>query len=304
MARELKYLCPSACSNCQKRHQGRRLCTYSSGVNDAEPPPSQLAQVIVGSRDGESRSLDSEPAPVTFEVANESRAPESYFGGSPRIFAGEVSAAVHARFGAPDCGGPSLSPMTDAPLFGSLSYREYSTNGNDVETVLPPRRHADHLMNIYWQRLQPLEPIVNEAHFNQLYREIFAGSIPEEEDERTFLAALNTIFALATQAEESLQPEQRDKASSTYFLRAWSILRPEVVIWEPGSLAMVECLLLMSRFLQCTNDPHRTWMVVVSAVRIAQSLGLHVRNAASSNTAGLHAQRRERLWQCCVFVDR
>ena len=194
--------------------------------------------------------------------------------------------------------------MTDAPLFGHLSYRQYSDHKNEVENVLPPRRHADHLMDIYWQRLQPLEPIVNEVHFRQQYQAIFAESLPEEEDERTFVAALNTMFALATQAQECLQFEQREKASSTYFHRAWSLLRPEVVIWEPGSLAIVECLLLMSRFLQCTNNPHRTWMVVGSAVRIAQSLGLHVRDSASSNTSELYAQRRERLWQCCVFVDR
>ncbi|PVH87582.1 hypothetical protein DL98DRAFT_581591 [Cadophora sp. DSE1049] len=194
--------------------------------------------------------------------------------------------------------------MTDAPLFGSLSYRQHSDHEHEVENVLPPRRHADHLLNIYWRHLQPLEPIVNEAHFLLLYQAIFAGSLPEGEDERTFLAAVNTIFALATQAEETLQPEQREKASSTYFHRAWSLLRPEVVIWEPGSLAIVECLLLMSRFLQCTNNPHRTWMVVGSAVRIAQSLGLHIRDAASSGVPGLHAHRRERLWQCCVFVDR
>ena len=237
-------------------------------------------------------------------VTDHSRVPESYFGGSPRIFAGEVSAAVHARFGAPICGGSGLSPMTDAPLFGHLSYRQYSDHKNEVENVLPPRRHADHLMDIYWQRLQPLEPIVNEVHFRQQYQAIFAESLPEEEDERTFVAALNTMFALATQAQECLQFEQREKASSTYFHRAWSLLRPEVVIWEPGSLAIVECLLLMSRFLQCTNNPHRTWMVVGSAVRIAQSLGLHVRDSASSNTSELYAQRRERLWQCCVFVDR
>ncbi|KAH7410874.1 putative fungal-specific transcription factor [Cadophora sp. MPI-SDFR-AT-0126] len=292
-----------ACSNCQKKDQGRQLCIYSSGASDVVSSSSQVPP-LTGSRDDEDCSLNQDPNSVDSVVTKQPRAPESYFGGSPRVFAGEVSAAVHARFGAPICGGPGLSPMTDAPLFGSFNYRQHSDHEHEVDNVLPPRRHADHLMNIYWRRLHPLEPIVNEAHFLQLYQAIFAGSLPDGEDERTFLATVNTIFALATQLEETLQPEQREKASGTYFHRAWSLLRPEVVIWEPGSLAIVECLLLMSRFLQCTNNPHRTWMVVGSAVRIAQSLGLHRRDAASSAVPELHAHRRERLWQCCVFVDR
>lgn len=316
----------SACSNCQKRDQGRRVCTYGSGASDAglstsEPPP-----VTIGSHDGEvghcslslgvtqagqlgKGSSDQNgyllgPRASTLSVPQKPRGPESYYGGSPRAFAGEVNAAVHARSGAPLSGALSLNPMTDAPLFGSLSHQHLFNKENEVENVLPPRRRADHLLDIYLRRIQPLEPILDEAHFVQLYQATFAGSLPEGENERTFLACLNTVFALATQAEETLQPEQREKASSTYFHRAWTLLRPETIIWEPGSLAVVQCLLLMSRYLQCTNNPHQTWMAIGSAVRIAQSLDIHIHYSSSSSSPRPDVQRRQHLWKCCVFMER
>jgi hypothetical protein len=73
---------------------------------------------------------------------------------------------------------------------------------------------------------------------------------------------------------------------------------------EPGSLEIVQCLLLMSRYLQCTNNPHQTWMAIGSAVRIAQSLGLHLSGSASSSHSNRDTRLRRQLWQCCVFMDR
>jgi hypothetical protein len=81
------------------------------------------------------------------------------------------------------------------------------------------------------------------------------------------------------------------------------LLRPESIIWEPGSLELVQCLLLMGRYLQCTNNPHQTWMAVGSAVRIAQSLGLHLREVPSSNPPARDSRLRRHLWKWCVFMD-
>ncbi len=194
--------------------------------------------------------------------------------------------------------------MTNAPFFG-FHYRRQVTDNDipHVNNVLPPRKHADHLMDIYWRYIQPLEPLLEQEHFSHSYQALFAGTSLDA-DERIFLSSLNTVFALSTQLQESLQPEQREEASNTYFHRAWALLRPESIIWEPGSLELVRCLLLMSRYLQCTNNPHQTWMAVGSAVRIAQSLGLHIPETTSSSPPSRDVNTRRQLWQCCVFVDR
>lgn len=196
--------------------------------------------------------------------------------------------------------------MVDAPLFGSLRRRWSSSNNhnaNPADNVLPPRKYADHLVDIYWQHIQPLDPILDRELFSRSYRAMFAGTSLEV-DERIFVSTLNAVFALSTQLRESMPPEHRDEASNTFFSRAWALLRTESIIWEPGSLELVQCLLLMSRYLQCTNNPHQTWMAIGSAVRIAQSLGLHIPDNPSSGCLSPQSQLSERVWQCCVSLDR
>lgn len=231
---------------------------------------------------------------------------ESYCDGVPGVFAGEVKAAIDARLGHRPGVRPSLIPipMTDAPLFGSLSRRQTTTSSTyHTDNVLPPRTHADHLMRLYWCHIHPLEPVLEQKSFSDSYRALFSGE-PLNIDERTFVSSLNTIFALSTQLQEDIRPDQRAEASNTYFQRAWALLRPEAVIWEPGSLELVQCLLLMGRYLQCTSNPHQTWMVVGSAVRIAQSLGLHLPEVSPSSSPSRASRLKRQVWECCVLMDR
>lgn len=274
-----------ACSNCLKKDSSRKSCSYGSGLSGAQ---------IRRPR----------PPPASSEQTDEPEVRAVYCSCNSGAFAGEIKAAIDARLGLPSIGKLSLIPMTDAPLFGTLRRRQVSDKfENYIDNVLPPRRHADHLMDIYWQNLQPLEPILERESFSRSYQALFAGTSLEV-DERVFLSSLNTVFALSTQVQENLEFQQRGEASNKYFDRAWTLLRPEAIIWEPGSLELVECLLLMSRYLQCTNNPHQTWMALGSAVRIAQSLGIHTPVTSSLNSSSRISQRKRQLWQCCVFLDR
>ena len=194
--------------------------------------------------------------------------------------------------------------MVDAPLFGPLSRRQ-PINGSlgQGDNVLPTRKHADHLVQLYWQYIDPQEHLLNEKRFFRSYQTLFTGG-ELDDDEHIFLSILNTIFALSTQLQEHIPPEKRDQTSSTFFQLAWSLLRPETIIWEPGSLQLVQCLLLICQYLQCTANPHQTWMAVGSAVRIAQSIGLHVSNKSSSNSLDHDLPLRRQIWRRCVVFDR
>lgn len=230
-----------------------------------------------------------------------------YYVGIPSIFAGEVKAAIDARYGLPSSGRSNLTPMMDAPLFGLLP-RHHTTDSNiyDIDNVLPPRKHADQLIDIYWRYIQPLEPFLEKERFTDSYHALFDGRSLNT-DERVFISSLNAIFALSTQIQECMEPGQREQASSAFFHRAWALIRPETILWEPGSLEIVQCLLLLGRYLQCTNNPHQTWMAIGSAVRIAQSLGLHLPNITSPPPPPSPMNERllrRQLWQCCVYMDR
>lgn len=113
-------------------------------------------------------------------------------------------------------------------------------------------------------------------------------------DEQIFPCTLNLVFALPTQLQESIPSDQRDGASRTLFERAWRLLRPDIVLWQAGSVEVVQCLLLITRYLQCTTNLQQTWMTLGSAVRIALRIGL--------DWDGDRLTRD--VWQQCVSMDR
>lgn len=219
-------------------------------------------------------------------------------------FGRDIDAAVTTKLGPPSAERPTLPHATDVPLFGLLGRPAVSNQG--IENILPSQEEADNLINIYWEYIQPLEPLVDKRSLSLSYQALFAGKsgdLPSSEAGRILLSTLNAIFALATQLQDSMAPEVREETSRTYFHRAWALLRPEAFVWEPASVETVQCMLLLSRYLQCTNHSHQTWMSVGNAVRAAQSLGLDAPQSAAGH-GDAASTRRHRLWQSCVFMDR
>ena len=224
-------------------------------------------------------------------VLEDGESTEQYFGGSSAgTFMQRLKTAMDARLGMhaakSNDGGPTL--------------RTAARQGTDVDYTLPARKTADWLTGVYWHYVGPLYPFLDHEKWRCTYEGLFAGT-PITADERIFVATLNVIFALSTQLVESLDAEHRDVSSNDYFCKAQELLRFNQC--DPGSLEVVQCLLLMSQYLQSTHRPHQMWMVVGNAVRTAQSLGLHLRE--TSEVANV--QRREllrRLWYGCVLMDR
>lgn len=318
----------TACNHCQKKGNP---CSYRNGllplpsgtpaVDYVDPRGRPLIRMGAGgmsefSRPGAQeiapRPVPSRPSSPTSEPSGQANPGRVQSADPPSgvvhgVFAGEVTAALDAKMGRPSSKRTSigLTPLKDAPLFDL--HLDNRTSEHVDSNVLPRRRHADHLVNLFWRHLQPLEPILEEEAFYRSYEALFAGcALPENIDERVFLSILNTIFALATQLQEDRAADERNKASNAYFCRAWAILRPESIIWEPGSLEIVQCLLLMARYLQCSNNLHQTWMAVGVAVRIAQSIGLDRPAVAPDNKSPNRSRAafRDQLWNLCVYMDR
>lgn len=259
------------CGRCQKKNI-RGDCTYI-------PPSSATAN-----RSSDIPSCPELPAP---EDAHSSE--------DASEFPSAVKSTINARLGLPSTKKRCPIPLTDAPMFGSLSIPQVHDEGrfNQADNVLPPRKEADHLVRLYWCYLDSLEPLLDQKQFHRSYQALFTGG-DIGSDYPIFLATLNLMFSLSIQLQESAPSQQREDSSEAFFLRAWHILRPKSILWDAGSLELIQCLLLMSRYLQCTRNLHQTWMVLGSAVRIAQSLGLHTSNTPS----------KQRVWQCCVSMDR
>jgi len=222
---------------------------------------------------------------------------------SNQAFTGELRAAVEARLALPAGGLPGLTSVIHAPFFSAAQNNRATRATDDLDFVLPPRRHADQLVDLFWRHVHPLEPFLDQDQFQSCYSALFMGTL-NSADERVFFSILNVVFALATQLYESTDPAQRDQISSTYFQRAWNTLyRPNAMIWEQPCLGLVQCFVLMGSYLKCANNTHQIWMVAGLAFLIAQSLGLHRLDPASGPCTD-DMRRQRQVWLACIYIDR
>ena len=289
----------SACGRCQKRNDAHHTCIYDHSSNSPMNLPSQAHTLVTAPS-----PLPSAPAGATLMNGDTAQTRGSY-----SDFAAEVRSAIDTNSGLPSAESRCPIPLIDAPLFGegpffgSLGPGHAKDRNLHADYVLPARKSADNLVNLYWRHIEPIEPLLDRGRFFRSYQTLFDGT-ELDCDELIFVSTLNTVFALSTQLQETIEATQRDETSKKNFDRAWSLLRPEVIVWKPGSLELVQCLLLMSRYLQCTRNVHQTWMAVGSAVRIAQSLGLHVVDRTPFTSHDEDELLRRKVWQCCESTDR
>ncbi|CAG1969781.1 unnamed protein product [Fusarium graminearum] len=233
-------------------------------------------------------------------VADDGASTEEFFGkSSAGSFTAQIKKAIDLRLGRPTTDSQGNSSSVPRSFSGISSTT--SASSSTLSYVLPPRRQADHLMELYWFYVDPLYPFLDRTRWNRVYNAIFAGTAMDL-DERIFMATLNVILALSTQLFESQSPDQREQSSETFFHRAQELLPMNP--WEPGSLELVQCLLVTSQYLQSTNNPHQTWMVIGSAIRMAQGLGFHLPETSSSRSDPGERELLRRIWYGCVLMDR
>ncbi|KAL1876188.1 hypothetical protein VTK73DRAFT_9626 [Phialemonium thermophilum] len=311
-----------ACGRCQKKPSLRQSCTYSAractnvsrSVRLAPGPagPPQTLGPPGGTTNPSSCTTlaGSDEHIAGHEVLTDRTAHADSGPGRLGEFASKLKEAIDTRLGLPSPHKHCPVPMIDAPLFGTPSLPpafEGPHSGGAAQAVdlLPQRKLADRLMGAYWWYLHPLEPVLDRTSFRISYEALYSGGDVEVADERVFMSTLNALFALATQVQETTLSHEREHAGIAFLQRAWVLLQPETTIWKRGSLEIVQCLLLMTRFLQCTNDRRRTWMLAGSAVRMAMGLGLQgPESTIPATSLGQVDALKRQVWLSCVSIDR
>lgn len=221
-----------------------------------------------------------------------------YFGSSSAgSFSSRIKAAIEERLGRSQRGSAKHPHLQQLHFLSSSRKNTFDISN----LVLPPRRLANELMQTYWHFIAPLYPFLDRQHWDQSYNNVFAGQ-PIQGDEKVFIATMNMIFALSTQLKEHLDQDKREHTSNVYFERAREPL--DTMLWSTGTLELVQYLLLTGQYLQCTVSAHQTWMVVGSATRIAQSLGLHLPETSATAPTLRQKELYRRVWHGCVLMDR
>ncbi|KAJ3539946.1 hypothetical protein NM208_g5279 [Fusarium decemcellulare] len=182
-----------------------------------------------------------------------------------------------------------------------------STNIGADSMLLPPRRVADGFVESFWRFLHPILPILHKPTFMKSYQLLWATGDELGEDhslnseDPVFFSTINIIFAIGCQFSDQVATSRKFTMADDLYQRSKALFTDEFL--DCPTLPIVQLLLLTGVYLQSTRYANRCWNVVGSAIRAAQSMGLHLERTSVSKSQ-LEREMERRVWHTCVFLDR
>lgn len=246
-----------------------------------------------------SSSTQEDVDPMVGEISHQSLTGQTFFGASSASgFARQVQ---HALDPENVTEAPTSTIAFEDNAQSSKSYQDNSDNLIIATIDLPSRSTADHLFDIYWSITYPLYPFLDQEETKDNYLGLWqdGNTITVQ---RSFLCQINVIFAMAAQLDEEEAPENRVATSRIYLVRAKRQLTSE--LWEHASLQAVQNFLVLGQYLQSTTKGYQCWMVVGHAIRMAQNLGLHLRETSERIGSPRRQQLFRKVWHGCIMMDR
>ena len=198
----------------------------------------------------------------------------------------------------------ATGPMSD-PIHEAYDY------------IVPARSEADSFVNSYFTNINSIHPTLHRPTFVQQYDKLWSPdgfgqharhplSLDElwrrENEKTTVYLICNLVMALGCRSDPSLSAADRISKSERIFLRTQQSRMNEIL--DHNTMESVQILLLMGRYLQTTNKSAKCWNVVGLAIRVAQSLGLHLDVGRGSQYSQLDIEMRRRVWCACLLLDR
>ncbi|KAK9364943.1 fungal-specific transcription factor domain-containing protein [Lipomyces kononenkoae] len=188
--------------------------------------------------------------------------PEVFGSSSAGSFMRKIQAAIDARLGATHSTAQGKPAVTTEHSPGDQTC--YSSYEDPALFLLPARGLADSLMRAYWDHDWALYPIINRRKVEETYETLWTsktiGNYP-----LVLMSTINLCFALGCHY------------CDNFFARAERLYSR---VGGGPSCERVQCLLLFGIYLQSTSNVFQCWMTVGQAIRMAQSLGIHLAQPA------------------------
>lgn len=180
--------------------------------------------------------------------------------------------------------------------------------------LLPSRSDADHLLDQFWRNFHLFYPWIHFPSFLKAYellwtKESSGTDLAETSrvglgsracSQEVFHCALNVIFALGCEFTNSTQ-QDGENPGSEFMDRANKLF--SIGLLDKEGLSVVQTLLLLSIYLQSTQNPQQCWGVAGLSLRMAQGIGLHLEPTFTSRNT-LEIEMRRRVWHGCLLMDR
>ncbi|RFU28609.1 hypothetical protein B7463_g7715, partial [Scytalidium lignicola] len=158
-----------------------------------------------------------------------------------------------------------------------------------------PQRHiGDHLVECYMELCYPQYPFIYGPAFRKRYESMWTSKEPQSD---AWVAKVNTVFALGCQ----FSPKVSSQMGEEFFKKAKSLINFDIL--GSSNLETLQALILMSVYLQSSASLNISWNVISITIRMAQSLGLHLRKTYKASWTPLSREIRKRAWWACYILD-
>ncbi|KAL5313451.1 hypothetical protein ACEPPN_019184 [Leptodophora sp. 'Broadleaf-Isolate-01'] len=168
--------------------------------------------------------------------------------------------------------------------------------------ILPIRRISDSYVNNFWDVTHSIFPILHRPTFTRFYNQLWEPTnvteTPGATPDPIILATLNIVLAIGCRLTKSVHRGTLASLSDQFYQRARGIVPIDAL--DVASLPAVQLLLLTAVYLQSTTYASRCWNVVGLAMRVAQSLGLHLNRSTSGTSNQLVREMRRRIWYTLI----
>ncbi|KAK4944638.1 hypothetical protein LTR10_016072 [Elasticomyces elasticus] len=168
---------------------------------------------------------------------------------------------------------------------------------DDDSFVLPARPLAYRLVDLFFDNVSPILPLVHENSFR---KELDAFYDNQKSASIAFRSLVNVIFAYGCD-HLALDITRTYELSQDFHERATDLIL--LVCYELASLEVVQALLLVTLHLNSSMQFHRMWINTGLLVRTAQALNLHL-DPSDWSISMIEKELRKRLWWSIYSLDR
>lgn len=172
---------------------------------------------------------------------------------------------------------------------------------NADKFVLPPRAMADRLVDLFFQEVWPMLPLIHEPTFRKRVASVYDDTRHNKQKATIpFLTLMNMVFAFGCDHLD-LELSHIYELSQTFHGRASELIYS--VVYDIATLEVVQALHLVTLHLNSNMQFNRMWTSTGVLVRTAQALGLHL-DPSDWNISTVEKELRKRLWWSIYALDR
>ncbi|RFU25956.1 hypothetical protein B7463_g10386, partial [Scytalidium lignicola] len=176
-----------------------------------------------------------------------------------------------------------------------------SIEGRNI-SLMPEKGVARDLLNTYFSSFNHLLPLFDESKFRARFEMDYRPNMSK--DDYAWYACLNAMFASSLRFQSTTVPKvtPQEHRDSQLFDNACSVL--SMLLFESGNIMAVQALVVMTLYLQSTPNTQAYYVLIGTACRIANSIGLQRSDSEFSNPFVTDSQQRSNVFWSCYLFDK